>query len=123
MSSESSQRNMIQNEHEHEQDPGLRQSEGLLYVESPDGRGGLSLSRRFTLGGSWTSCEGRWASRGSGGAVVGALWVRNIQDNTCAVEGRCKDNRRREPEKKRKRYSEEGKWRVPVLLAENRRSA
>ena len=88
MSSESSQRNMIQNEHEHEQDPGLRQSEGLLYVESPDGRGGLSLSRRFTLGGSWTSCEGRWASRGSGGGVVGALWVRNIQDNTCAVEGR-----------------------------------
>ena len=94
-----------------------------MYVESPDGRGGLSLSRRFTLGGSWTSCEGRWASRGSGGAVVGALWVRNIQDNTCAVEGRCKDYRRREPEKKRKRYSEEGKWRVPVLLAENPRSA
>ena len=97
---------MIQKEHEHVLDPGLRQSEGLLYVESPDGRGGLSLSRRFTLGGSWTSCEGRRASGGSGGAEVGALWVRNIQDNTCAVEGRCNDNRRREPEKRKKRKKE-----------------
>ena len=119
---------MTQRENEHVLDPGLRQSECLLYVESPDGRGGLSLSRRFTLGGSWTSCEGQRASWGSGGAEVGALWVRNIQDNTCAVEGRCKDNRLREPEKrkkrkKRKRYSGEGKWRVPALLAENRRSA
>ena len=102
VSSESSQRNMIQKEHEHEQDTGLRQSEGPLYVESPDGRGGLSLSRRFTLRGSWTSCEGRWASWGSGGAVVGAFWVRNIQDNTCAFEGGCKD-RRREPEKRKPR--------------------
>ena len=50
---------MTRKENEHVLDPGLRQSEGLLYVESPDGRGGLSLSRRFTLGGSWTSCEGR----------------------------------------------------------------
>ena len=96
VSSESSERKMIQKEHEHEQDPCLRQSEGLLYVESPDGRGGLSLSRRLTLRGCRTSCKGRWAS---GGALVGALWVRNIQDNTCAVERRCKDNRRREPEK------------------------
>ena len=35
--------------------------------------------------------------------MVGALSMRNIQDNTCAVEGRCKDNRRREPEKRKGR--------------------
>ena len=45
-------------------------------------------------------------AKGSGRVMAqGGLWsehcgVRNIQDNTCAVEGGCKDNTRREPEKR-----------------------
>ena len=57
------------------------------------------------MGDSLSEVLGRPAKGGGQVRAQEGLWLehcgmRNIQDNTCAVEGRCKDNRRREPDKK-----------------------